>query len=200
MRPPPFRLRLLYFLLEYTGRLQQDQSMISALKTPLFRLVSITFWLAVAVTNKTGAADTIAGLDTCFSMANPCVNLGAIAPVNPATLFQDPLAPISYAAGLTVGDVGSARATSGQIGVVLLSPQPPNFSGSGLPLYLPAGSPSSISVVAPGPLPQVSFVSADPNAVGIVPLQVMPEPSSLSLLAVGLACMGLVYRFAPRKA
>ncbi len=55
-------------------------------------------------------------------------------------------------------------------------------------------------VTAPDSLPQVSFVSADPGRVGIEPMQVLPEPGSFSLLVVGLAVMGLVYRFAPRKA
>jgi len=126
------------------------------------------------------------------------------------TPFQDPLAKVSLEA------VSIISQPSGSLISWVANQPPAGFEQHGLnPVVsrlvepFSSGLGSGVSAAASvqafdldsASAPQLSIDSANPNLECIDPALVIPEPGSSSLIVVGLAVMGLVYRFQmfPRK-
>jgi hypothetical protein len=126
-------------------------------------------------------------------------------------LLQDPLAKVSLEAAFATlnavsvkfqpsGSPAGFEATASQSGLMepgshLFASQPAKLSHFGEASGVSASASVEAVVLDPASAPGFSIDSGNSNFKGVNPLVVIPEPSSFSLLVVGLGIMGLAYRF-----
>lgn len=196
--------------------------MLFRLKKPFFRAVANGSWLTLAIAVKAGAAGLLpeadggasalppgsSGLPTIGN--SPDVVFGRVGSLPPRLLFQDPLAKVSLETalsqldGLSIiyqpsGSLAGSEASQpsarlAESGLNLVMSQPVAPIHYALISSVPSAASAPAVVLDPASAPQFSIDSSNPNLKGIDPAVVIPEPSSFSLLVVGLVVMGLAYR------